>query len=1096
MSEGNQRLGAQTPHPNSADYAALAEMAYRRAPDANSLHIDNIKSVNAVNLLDSPQLQQAANAWREGETVETYLRDQYGLTVDPVDRGDGLTHVYTQNGFSGYVAIRDNDTPDPSDDQFIVTYRGTDIADNAEGEMFDGITAAARPLVGPALTGNVTINGARNLHPSPEDYRAAIAEATGEPFEDFTVTRDATGRVIERLVDAGDIYTNGLLGQGTYQETQYDDASALFDLVNKDLATQGQDIVTNGQSLGGGLAALVGVENGVESHTFGMAPFQRQFEIIGQRNAVRSLLTDPETAEKFGVRAESYATANVPERHRIERELSDTLSGLRTDRAGHAGQTATRKINEFNADNEADIDRDIIREFRHRASENAAEYEGNKSELYASTVAGEFTTNSGDGSLLGKFVESGAEQIIPTEDLFTYDVGDNQNDDRIGDIRRTEADGDRLFPWTGQGETLGARGLGEGLSTHSPALHDLVTQSQGTEIGGFNQLLADNPNLRYSILHHSNIAGGVTSGKVGADTDPSASQSISTSNETFYRALSNSVRSDGALYDDTYQFFDTLGKEGRGADGADIEDSSLPSLNGAITQFALQDLKIRTIGQAPGQTLTGEQSLGGINDGLVFFDVENLEPENDLNRETGAGGIPIAGRRGIHGYSDLQTVFYNEIRDQLTVPDDKGFFERGAVATARIADEITGAQLAFRNLGFTEGKLTIPDGSLEYGYVFVESGKITGTDWSLPEPGGNDDPFKLGSAIFLGDGDNEVFGSSRSDLVSLGGGDDGYVSSVEGGAIISAGTGIDEYSLQAGTGPVFATVNENYLRVGQMKDRGRTDIDPQTEMDTAVGVERVTLSDKSDVIVMEGVSDGVLLDGAGGRNYVDYRALDRDFRLDVTDGVLPTGEAYTSRLTDGEQSYYFINIADEDIRRRAVPDAELDRASETQPKTTNSEISLEQAARQMDSDYPAVQDEIAARSTAGNLTLEDAQLGKLLAQSGTPQIFNSLQQAGISSLNIPDNDVSTASARMRATLSSGIQALKDNDLPFPESEYVPERDMTGLSNSAVETAVAIGGAKGEAILRQSAEDESVELQGTLTAEIGTQDDEHDVSVFG
>lgn len=329
MADPTLTSGGLTPHPQSADYAALAEMSYRRSIDANSSHIDVIDGVESVNFLDSPELQAAADRWREGTDVQTYVREQYGLTIDPVDRGDGLMHVYTENGFSGYITHRDNGSADTSDNQFIITYRGTDITDNAAGEMTSGIAAAGRPLLGAAALGAVSIDGARNLHPSPEEFRARIADATGEPFADFTVTRDDKGRVQERLVDAGDIYTNGLLGQGTYQETQYDDASALFDLVNDVLVTEGQTIVTNGQSLGGGLAALVGVENNVESHTFGMAPFQRQFEIIGQRNAVSDLLTDPETSQQFGVLAELYAAGTSPERHAIERAVSDDLSKLR-----------------------------------------------------------------------------------------------------------------------------------------------------------------------------------------------------------------------------------------------------------------------------------------------------------------------------------------------------------------------------------------------------------------------------------------------------------------------------------------------------------------------------------------------------------------------------------------------------------------------------------------------------------------------------------------------------------------------------------------------------------------------------------------------
>ena len=58
-------------------------------------------------------------------------------------------------------------------------------------------------------------------------------------------------------------------------------------------------------------------------------------------------------------------------------------------------------------------------------------------------------------------------------------------------------------------------------------------------------------------------------------------------------------------------------------------------------------------------------------------------------------------------------------------------------------------------------------------------------------------------------------------------------------------------------------------------------------------------------------------------------------------------------------------------------------------------------------------------------------------------------------------------ARTRAALEGGVSALRANVLDMPESDYLPEKDMTGVSNEAYANAVGIGGPAGELSLRES-----------------------------
>jgi len=72
----DEQLNTGLPHPQSGEYAALAEMSYRRALDANPTHIDTVDGVTAINPLNVPVLQDAANDWREGADVATWIRER------------------------------------------------------------------------------------------------------------------------------------------------------------------------------------------------------------------------------------------------------------------------------------------------------------------------------------------------------------------------------------------------------------------------------------------------------------------------------------------------------------------------------------------------------------------------------------------------------------------------------------------------------------------------------------------------------------------------------------------------------------------------------------------------------------------------------------------------------------------------------------------------------------------------------------------------------------------------------------------------------------------------------------------------------------
>jgi hypothetical protein len=116
---------------------------------------------------------------------------------------DGAIFYYTVRGFVGQVVQQGN--------TLYVVFRGTDSA----GTFTDGFTQAAA---------------------------SNFSETAPDPA---------------RQSDLGDFANDVLLGLGTGQQTQLDDALALTQAAKVQAAAQGLQVVVVGQSLGGGLAGLV-----------------------------------------------------------------------------------------------------------------------------------------------------------------------------------------------------------------------------------------------------------------------------------------------------------------------------------------------------------------------------------------------------------------------------------------------------------------------------------------------------------------------------------------------------------------------------------------------------------------------------------------------------------------------------------------------------------------------------------------------------------------------------------------------------------------------------------------------------------------------
>jgi len=156
-----------------------------------------------------------------------------------------------------------------------------------------------------------------------------------------------------------------------------------------------------------------------------------------------------------------------------------------------------------------------------------------------------------------------------------------------------------------------------------------------------------------------------------------------------------------------------------------------------------------------------------------------------------------------------------------------------------------------------------------------------------------------------------------------------------------------------------------------------------------------------------------------------------------------------------------VNTRDGDIVDGVVQTSAQDAIPAASPIST--------IAQQLSEDYSIVQDRIAERASSGTLTPDDISLGKVLSQSGTPKIFVDLNAAGVSELILPEHDAGDPMSRTRAAISAGVESIHAHNLPLPDSEYLAERDMTGISGKAYKIADNIGGKDNEAYLESASQ---------------------------
>jgi len=113
------------------------------------------------------------------------------------------------------------------------------------------------------------------------------------------------------VVDIKDYdYANIALGWGTTGTSQLNDALALTRAAEAVAQQTGKQVVVAGQSLGGGLAGLVSVIEGIKGYGIAPAPFQNQLDVEARLLAMSGTIADPAHQGKLKPAFEALSFSN------------------------------------------------------------------------------------------------------------------------------------------------------------------------------------------------------------------------------------------------------------------------------------------------------------------------------------------------------------------------------------------------------------------------------------------------------------------------------------------------------------------------------------------------------------------------------------------------------------------------------------------------------------------------------------------------------------------------------------------------------------------------------------------------------------------
>ncbi len=651
-------------------------------------------------------------------------------------------------------------------------------------------------------------------------------------------------------IDVGDCANDLLLGAGTAQQTQLDDALALTQAAKALAALSGKQVVVVGQSLGGGLAGLVSAIANVKGYAIDPAPFERQLQYTAFKMALAQSELD------LGIPVPALVSELVGLGDDDNR--TDFLTGL-----GDSAANVTRFL---------DLANDLLVDFEENMSANLSAY----------SVKGEILS----GGLLGGIFDAigGVFPVAPD----AIDVG--------------------VAP-----SALSAFIDTAPSSLHSPTLYNLLIRTR-TEPNKFENLLKGDQALRYSLFEAPGISGPVEGDRVdpaGGSFGYSGVTSGGSSPGILYRALWKSVGQSDGFYEKFYARFGAwlaTGAVGQGLDATAQNDQL--SVHSGVVKLGLQVVRDALGVQSNGSVITdvgmnvfGAGDANGPTAGYIRIDLGDIDadPDDPTQQETLSGSLTQA-----YGVRDINTAVAEAVATDLV---DAGIGFTNAAMTTIIGatrNEVRDGSKALSN----DWRILIAqagsaDGAIAYDAK--QAGDSGDTSLSHVVLGGTGaDDIKgstAGDYLVGGDGNNKFESGGGSDVI-VGGKDKDTYTAHSGGAadsvVFLGGAGNEDTAIY-GSDFSGQTLTVTYSKLQSVDPYAGITVQAggQGQADTLIGVETVKVTEANTTVQIKDdlsnlktkvkfEADNVL---GSGKATVDFSSLSKGISLFSIGDLIRYGNA-------------------------------------------------------------------------------------------------------------------------------------------------------------------------------------------------------------
>lgn len=427
-----------------------------------------------------------------------------------------------------------------------------------------------------------------------------------------------------------------------------------------------------------------------------------------------------------------------------------------------------------------------------------------------------------------------------------------------------------------------------------------------------------------------------------------------------------------------------------------------------------------------------DAGLGADQTDAKFLDLQREIKGSDRWDEL---NVQTTNSAGVVSVTDAS--FQNDI--DATVNDTAGTLRSDAYSAGGSFSRLYSTDANGQVTGIQDGGYSIANGvTIENARGGDASDTIIGNEHNNQLDGG-----KGADVLYGGHGNDKLNGEEGNDTLVAGRG----FNTLDGGADIDTASYRDYYAPVPG--PIAVPTGGLNFRIDGtetfvLKD-GMSVAMPTMpmivipELDTVRNVENFEGTARNDTFSVSNVSGNMYIDGVGGVNTLTVSGAAAGYTLDTTDGTYPAahpraGESYHGKMTspDGKNIIYYDNIDETNISGFApVP---VPAPVSAPVPGTRAELSLSEAGAMLQAALPEARADMAARAAARSLTEGEVGYAELLNSADIPVVMNTLNNAGVKSLNVTGKSLDTAHDQIGSITEAAVSEMKARDIPYPKAE--------------------------------------------------------------